>query len=465
MKAEELAHLIGTLSKAELTIVEEHIDGKAKLLNVYKGLIIGRSDAEISASIYTERAGNKYYQLKSRLLQVVLKVLAISNSNSHYNTKAYTNKQNIRQLIIDSEILYSRGLSQEGDRILKKAEAIALRYQYHVELYTIYDLLLKHKGKRSGIEFFEQVQEKKVAALHRLETLSNATYEYSKLMLPDYQKLNYLYEKEVYSALKELESLTKSDNIDEVKSMAYRARAYYSHINGDYDDALNSAIKFKELVSTSTVLKSNSNIAGASMQLAIIYTLTTRHKLAIAETDIALKHFVKKSMNELNVLNIRFVSGFVGNEIQLMKETLESAKANPFLKKSDYHQGLWEIRKAQYLFRSNSFVECAQLVNNSSALNNDKFEWRPGLDLFLVYLYVLSNDFDIAEYRLRALRRKYSSKLKDRSSQLYWTYKLLSSCLRLDRRNLEWEEPEVAYDPFKFNILSISEMRVGLDID
>lgn len=440
----DLLEIIGTLKKSEIIKINKYYKSDIKFsLNkkykLFQGIVDGQILTNIDASqiVYGEtRSSVKLTRLIERLIKDILYIISLENGKSTFNSEYFRARHEVQQLLIDAEIMFGRGLSDIGFKLLKKIYNKSIKYELTNEQLIIIDLMQKQIGQIRGSKKYKEYSLKKNFVLKQIELKNKAFETYYDIMLPHvFSGKDIQYKEGGYELVKKLELLYNESESREVYSLMLRSKVfYYSHIK-DHKEALNAGKQFLTLVKTDSILKSKSNLGGAYMQLSLISLYNLEYDESLNFIKKALSNFNTGTSNELRAKNIEFVLYSITGKLELMTEILIKVKNKDVLKHDKYMRDMWFLREATYLFLKGKYQESLTYIQGCAELIEDKSGWRIGLKLLELMCIVELRLFNWFDFRLDSLYRLLlSTKTKD-TGRLKVILVLLKN---LQKKNFEW---------------------------
>jgi tetratricopeptide (TPR) repeat protein len=349
-----------------------------------------KSDEEACKIIYNKKPNAAYSQLKKRLKTDILNILLLQDSKSRFNTPFARAEFDARRMIIEGDILISRGISKEGVKILEKAAEIAVEYELFNEYSLANDILLSHLSYKNGVKEYEKYHGKIKNSLSSLEKFLKSKDYYHKILVPNIFNLNKETELIAFckQAMKELKSDYETTSSSRIGYYYYYVSIFYFNMIKDYRNAYAAAQNFLKIIVEHKPIQSKRNVADAYLQIGYIALQLGDYKSAIKNTENALKNFKTGLINELTTLEVLFLSCYYDSDWKKSHDILNRALNHPKLHSNQFLPAKWNYYKTCLLFKEKKFAEATHALNDCAELLNDRTGWLYGykmMDILLAF--------------------------------------------------------------------------------
>lgn len=414
---DKIIQLVKTLNPNEIRAIKRyfasssktHINHRQLLFNnILNGKVI---DEKTGYKIIGRQTGDSaFIMLKKRLKDDILKVLVTEEGTKKFNSNYFEARYKCRLMIIEADLLLSKGVFLLGEEILKKSLALAEQYELTNEALILYDLLQAHFGIKAGPEKYLEYSIKNKNHLILSQKKFEAQDYFRQLTMPQRfsTNKNYLFKEQSALASKELEKLANESNSDEIKSWYLRSNIFYFHTIGDYISAREFASDFLDLANRSPVLNSKDNIGGAYMQLSIVNLLIGNYSEAFKCADNATKYFVKQSMNQVNAFGFLFLSAIYDKQFEVALSIVNKVSKFKTIEQYKTIEAKWNYYKANLLFAQGKFDDALALLQRENELISDKSGWRLGFKILGMMCIVELGNYDWLDFRIETFRKLLS---------------------------------------------------------
>ncbi|MBK6730937.1 MAG: hypothetical protein IPG60_08215 [Bacteroidetes bacterium] len=414
---EKIIQLVKTLNPNEVRAIKRFFASSSRTQINHRQLLFNNI---LNGKVNDENTGSKtigrtsgdpaFIMLKKRLKDDIMKVLVTEEGSKKFNSKYFEARYKCRLMIIEADLLLSRGVSLLGEEILKKSLVLAEQYELTNEALILYDLLQAHFGIKAGPEKYLEYSNKNKNHLVLSQKKFEAQDYFRQLTMPQIfsTNKNYLYKDQSALASKELEKLAIESNSDEIQSWYLRSNIFYFHTIGDYISAREYATDFLDLANRSPVLNSKDNIGGAYMQLSIVNLLIRNYNEAFKFAENATKYFVKQSMNQVNALSFLFLAAIYDKQFDSALTIVK--KVSEFKSITQYKsiEAKWNYYKANLLFAQGKYDDALALLQRENELISDKSGWRLGFKILEMMCIIELGYYDWLDFRIETFRKLLS---------------------------------------------------------
>ncbi len=427
----KLKEVVLQLSKENYIEIEKNfIKNKADrflfLLHSYK-------NSQISDKQIMEKLGissNSFYVLKSRLYDKIQESLSCD---------IYIDQEKTIKLLLQVPNLCLNSPRETAVAYLLKLEKELLRYHMHNELMVVYSALKKMNLNSDKYYRYSQLYNKQVSFGLSLEKAEDTLADFCRLLSQyDFSKSDDLFDRLCFlkKEINDIYALCNSrqfeliKNLIEIQLNLFCEKASYFEV--DVDELIqHTRIIFDELPITLTHKK---------WEIVLDY-LSFEYYYSIRSTKLAHQYFekVNSQMSNLFLFNhIGLVSKFLNTKIRFSVEyrkhekfpaTLDTDKI--LFDSNDTHvQISMRIYNATVLFYGKKYkaaIDALVSIQNEYVFKDFFYEFL-NVNLFLLYLYIQSGEFEQAQLYLKMLNRR----IKMEGSQKYLHVLYLLKAFDLD---------------------------------
>jgi tetratricopeptide (TPR) repeat protein len=412
---ESLSAIISNLSPGELKLVRHFYKLKdfgeyrkrVQLLDlvVRNNITSNQQAAEMLG--YSISNISSFKHLKTRLKADVLCVLLMQECSAKFNTPYAQATFDCRRNLMQGEILLSRGLYVEALDLLGKAARIAGKFELFAEALQIEDLRRNHIASRGNIRDFEDACNSIDENYARLGKVMTAKRYHYEITTPALHRLQRDTAYKVDTILNDLSVENKPADSSRVKLYNHLSSINYFTFIRDFENAQAYAVDLLHSVENDPVVKSKSNQAGVNMELANIYLNTGNYEKAITHASKSVDLFKPGLINQLHAQVALFFAFFRNNDFKNAGKILKAASNHRLIKSQ---QDLLMVSRLQLLratlaFQSAQYDECMLILRENTEETREKEAWLPGYFLLELLVLVEKKSFDLAFYRIEALRK------------------------------------------------------------
>jgi hypothetical protein len=463
MALSNLTQLIHGLKTGEVQLIRNYYSSMVTLKDATKRLQLfdiiksdkKATDELASQKLYKCKPNSAYSQLKRRLKEDVLNILLLQDSKRRYNTPFARAEFDTRRMIIEGDILISRGLSLEGVKLLKDASFLAESYELFNELIMANELLLGHFPAYKSAKQYNAYLSKIKLGKSNLEKCLYAKECYHKVLIPNLFKLNQekLFEKFAKEALVKLKTDFEETNSAKMGYYFYHISIAYNNLIKEYKSALKYAELFLKLNKESKVVHTKRAVAEAYYQISFINLQLKNYKVASLNAEKAISNLKSGLSNELTTLELLFLAHFYNNDAKKAEQVLQRALTHPKLNSNKFLPAKWHYYKACYLFKQKKFNEANDAMSNCTYLLEDKTGWLYGYRILDIMITLECNEAFLVDSKVANFKKIIGKQKNINSSRAKTTLKILDT---LVKRHYEYK---LIYKSQKANILTLQEAK------
>jgi tetratricopeptide (TPR) repeat protein len=384
LKAGEV-HLVRLYYKMQVTseVLKRHL-----LFDLIKNKQV-KTDEEACKIIYNKKIPYPAYsQLKKRLKSDILNILLLQDSKSRFVTPYAQAEFDVRRMVMIGDMLITRGITNEGIKVLQKAAKLSEEYELYSENIVVNDLLVGEVFSKSEIKNYHLLQDKISKSALKLNAIIKAKDYYNKIRVPTLFKLNeeIKFKNFVKNAVDDIKIEYDKTSSVKVAYYYYYIQVLYNNLIKDYSNALIYAKKFLEIINNNKCIYSKRAIAAAYLQIGFISLQLGDYKLAIKNTEHALKNFKSGLINELTSLEVLFLACFYDENWPRARQILDRALHHPKLHSNEFLPAKWHYFRTCLLFKEKKFEEATHALNDCTRLLDDRTGWLYGFKIMDILL-------------------------------------------------------------------------------
>lgn len=411
---ENLTLIVHSLKKGEILFIRNYYKFMIRQLDNGKKLALFNliktnneiTDEIAAKTIFNTKPSSAYSHLKRRLKEDILNLLLTQDSKRRFVTPDAQAEFDARRLIIQGDLLISRGITNEGIKTLEKAVLLSKKYELFHENVIANDILLMHLSIKNGIKTYNQLHGIIFENGQNALNLAKAKNYYNKILSPHLFKLNDEEEQIAFAkeAKNELAKSFKKSNSAKIGFYYYYISVFYFNLIKDYETAHLVCEKFMQLILSSRAIYSKTSLAAARLQLAYISLQLHQFSNAIKEAEIAIISFRKGLINELTTIEILFLANFYSNSNKT-DYYLNEALQHPKLSSNNFLPAKWHFYKTWLFFKRKKYDEANIALNYCMMLNEDKTGWLYGFRILDIMISLEVNEAFLISSKLANFKR------------------------------------------------------------
>lgn len=418
---DNLAALVKSLSPGERTLIKHFY--KLREFGEYRkrGLLLNhlqstkfKTEKELAQAVGYKTVNTSYHNLKSRLKSDITSILLLQEPSAKFNTPYAQAVFNCRRAILTGEIILNRGIYNEGINLLKKASKIAEKFELFAEQIIIDDTLRNYHAASSSNQEVQQTTasiEHNYGQLGKMMQSKKSLYESIFNCLPSeyVEDMSLEYGK---SSGAEVESTASDSNSIRISFYNRLSKVNVLNSRGEFQKALKCALEIQHIAENDPIIMSKANQAGIHLEIATIYLKCANYSKAIHHAEIAKTMFKNGMVNNLKALTILFYSQAHSKMCAAAANTLEEIMTSNCLKEPGFSKLLQKIHlvNAWFHFTHGETKRSATSLKICSEISKEKSAWSEGFILLECMLLIEKRSFDIAIYKLEALKKNISRK-------------------------------------------------------
>jgi tetratricopeptide (TPR) repeat protein len=422
-----LIKLIGTLKPSELKWVDQYYELRSgnegeKRGKLFRMVSSGEkyTNEEAMKVLYGKKSPSAFSQLKMRLKNDLLDLLALQHSQSNKSGQSKAVFE-CRKAINHGGVLIDRGLYQEAVPILLKASALARKNELFAESILIDELMRSRipdsvgvigngeKDETDGINIqslkmllTENIKENAVSldTTRAAKSSHKAVEEVSSGKVCEPEKLDDSKEK-----LEQLKGDYDSTKLSGVGFFYYLSAVKFCIYENDYERALDYAYRLLEMLDGNETLSTPSNIAKVNMEIAIILVNLDRVEYAKEYSKVAITIMKEREILSMSALEGLFFAYFNTDRLDEAEAVRKEVMALPMVKESELMSSKWNYLEAGIQFRAGNFKEVLKLLRQNNRFLRKDNEWFLGYYVLEMMTMVEVEDLDFFYYKAEAFKK------------------------------------------------------------
>ena len=381
------------------------------------------------------KAEHTFARLKLRLKNDILNILLLQGASVKSRSRHDMAIFDCRRMLIQGEILMSRGIYSEGIAILQKASCLAQKNELFAEQILIDELCRNYSLSKSGEQEFMAFMnriERNTALLERAQFAKYFHYEMTASRL--FKRRN----PPVAEWKTKLELIRKDyEQSQSVKIGFYyhlSALNYYREIN-DFEQSLSFGLLLLKNAEVNEILKTPFYSAKINIELAKCYLLTGEYDQAIRHVGISGQHVQKDSLNEMATLEILLHCYLMKQEFREVSNILDAAFTKVRMQPDEFIYSKWHFLKAGVEFRMGKAPGALKSLKECGGLLRDKSGWLLAYNLFEAVCRIEAGNLEWFEYRAEALKKIMQRYNRDQDNGQQVRFEIMYKVLRTLHKN------------------------------
>ena len=434
---------------------------------------------ELKLLVGDDTTDQAFYKSLTRVKEKLLESLILDSNirESDKQSDMFVNSVLSKKKMMQAVVLYSRGLENEGRRLLERLINQGKKYELYDELYEAIHWVRNENGLRYGQKKYDRYTEELLSirkcrdGLYEARNLYYDYYLYSDRNGAVTEKQNRA-EKTV-SRLKAIVNATKSDR---VRYFYFLMLSELYALNKDARKTDKLASNLLSLLNNSPALKIDLKMGVAHSDIADMMLSCGKWQEALSHAHRAKKYIEEDSYNFLVVEDIQIRALLLtGDNVRAMQiaEKLND-KNNEHV--SPLIQCKYDYYKACALFRSKKYGESIQILSGLNELKKDKYCWNVVIRILVILNFIELRNYDVAENEIDSFR-KYMKRVTKRKkvSPRYaavaemllalrsngWDFEKTASMNRASMLDLTSDSHDFRWDPKSPELIQFNEWFEG----
>lgn len=373
---------------------------KLKLLNLIlkSNNLSNHAGAQI---LYNKKPNSTFSQLKRRLKNDLLQFIFLFESEEEESTeKIDTAKIKCTNLILQSDILKNRELFEESLNVLKKAEALAQKYEFFDLLLTINDRMVIYYKMSGEFKQLDKCRKKIKRNQDYLNLYIQMKYFYQEVKLFEFhgfindndRKQNSL--ENWKSITSKLDRVNYNNHVSSIKYWHLKVLMQFQIFNKNYIEAHKLAINSKDLIEENQYLFPDLYKAKVYLDIAKINVYLKEYDISLKMAKKALQtkenkdhikvrayelffyvYMVKGEYNDaLNVIlhSEKFYMNNVNNDL---KYKWFYFKANVKFMQEDYSDSMKCLQQINLAKYDRNFIICYKILELMIIAEFEDYSW------------------------------------------------------------------------------------------
>lgn len=384
--------LLKNLSKNEVRLLRAYLASKALDSNNDKRLILldvvlknkNQDDRTVARMVgYTGSHEKSYINLKSRLRNDVLDMLMLQERGGAFETAFAQAAFDCRKMLMQGEMLLSRGVYDLGAELLEKSLTLARQYELHSEFIAIADVLRNHAAAAGDLDAFAGLSELMDEAQSSLSRVLRAKQMHYEIVLPGLMKADTIssYREQGNTLLSRLESQGKRSTSSRIAFYHHlSALNFYSNLH-EFPEALRFGKKLLKQVTEDPLMSSDANCAGVNMELAGVCLNTGDYESAVLHAGKAVEMFRSGMVNQLQAMIILFFAHFRNGDCDQAETVLNKAFAHRQSDADPLLRSRLHLMQSALHYCRRELKHCVSHLSESQPLVKSRDVWFPGVFL------------------------------------------------------------------------------------
>jgi hypothetical protein len=421
-----IKNLVSKLKREELKSLLKYLryyqdgsgDSKGKGVQLIEAVINepGCTQKEVQLSLYGKENYHAFNKLLNRTKDKIYEVLLFDqNLSKHYYSERNRVVFEIRKKLLQSEVLYFRGMTDDLNSFQNKIISRAKEYEIYDSLIEALQAKQRYLGFRFGIKAQKVIEGDIVFFEECRVALQKARSAFNNIGV----KINQSTTSDDYK--EELKQLLDILQKDYMKTKSSRIRYYYlflktewMHIQNDYRSAELTLQSLFELITDNVSLHNRILKADILMNLS-------NNEIYLGQFPLAIQNILEaKSLYDLDSVNydmaseIEFNAYFYGGDFSKSEELIEKiyhssrTAQTPFL-----------FSKRAYLFACLKTIKgeienSNELLNEVKEIQKDKEGWNLHIRILKIINRIELNDLESADLKVLSLEKFIKRILKFR---------------------------------------------------
>lgn len=376
--------------KKRLALLEILLEGKVM------------NDKEVAAKIYGGSPNSAFSHMKRRLKEDLLNFLLIQDSSKQFKSKKTRDWIDVNKMIIQGEILLSRGIFGEARKIFEKALMISEENELLSEVIRIKIKMRESFGSREGLPEYLKYSSGVDIYLEEFVTFSKVRDFFFKVRLPNVFETNKLQLVGEYeSIILELRDRIKGSSLDSTKFFYFLSEITFWELKRDYSQAIYFAENLKKLIESSPRYKSSKNdIAGANMTISNLLILKGDYSQAEDYAKIAMDNFIIGRANELRAMEFLFFALLRQEKYEKALDIVEQALLHDQIEKNLITKGKWLFFKSATYFNLADVNISLSILRENTYILKDKTGWVLGYRILEMMIAIENRDYYLVTFLL-----------------------------------------------------------------
>lgn len=446
---ENIINLVKNLQTGEIKLLRHFYrfqeDNDAKKINLLFDLAVKSKackkpedmDRVAMEQLYRNhaKAGYTFARLKLRLKSDILNILLLQGASVKSRSRHDQAILDCRRMLIQGEILMSRGIYNEGIVILEKASCLARKHELFAEQILIDELCRNYNLSKSDEQEFTAFMKRIEGNTALLEKAQFAKYFHYEMTASRLFKRG---QPPVDEWKGKLEKIRKDyEQSGSVKIGFYyqlSALNYYREVN-DFEQSLAFGLQLQKSMSTNDILKTPYYSARVNLELAKCYLLTGEYDQAVRHVGLSGQCLQKDSLNEMTSLEILLHCYLLKQDFREVSTILDAAFTKVRLQPDELIYSKWHFLKAGVEFRMGNAPGSLKSLKECNGLLKDKNGWLLAYNLFEVICRIESGNQEWFEYRAEALKKIMQRYNKDQCGEQKLRFEIIYKVLRTLHKN------------------------------
>ncbi|MFI5171373.1 MAG: hypothetical protein ACHQFW_03230 [Chitinophagales bacterium] len=433
-----ITQLIKSLSPREVKLFKRYYaigpKSESNLKNKLFDIILNHDllGDEDAARLISKKDDNSFKMIKQRLEQDILKFLLWEHDPIDTMSKAVKARGTCRLLMIQVEILMSKGLYTIADQKLLKAERLARKYDLTQDSILIKEFMARSVVLTGGAKFYKKFKDSALEDFRIIKEKFDAQDHYRKLTRPIQfiaaKKLNYIEQARI--SVEQLKELSERNNSLDIKTWYLKSQTYYNHLIDNYKESKRHLLEELELANSNPKLFPSDSWGGIYSRLAIVSVYMGDFFETLEYVQLAEKYFYKESNNHLRVLHCAFQAYLYMGDYDKARAVILKVKKFKIVKPGSFNYYNWLYYEAIVNFKIGDYKSTLNILQRNSDLTADKTGWRVGFKIVEMMCIIEMQNYDWLDYRIEAFRKLIKSIKNENMSRATVIYELIKKLVK-----------------------------------
>ena len=365
-----------------------------------------KEEAFYAQKLYGKEPDNTFRVTKSRLKRMLENVLLNDKSLNSYSSAAINARLQTRKKLLQGEILLGRGAYQASKNLLQQVISTAKKYDLTDVLFQAELLLYRHNTILTSVKEHEKRTQALINSNDTITQINEATilhYHISNLLLHKTPKPEEL--AQIRKHIDRMAAIAEETDHPLIRSMYYLTENYFFQIKGDFQQALDFAYKYLDILQKEASIHSPSKVISAYVQLAKISIQLGNNVEARQFCKLVFEGYPEDGMNYLVGLELTFRLAFYTQEYQEALSYIQSAFANKNMEASKLLAAKWHYFHACVLFQIGDFNQAYHKLNETTPLLSDKYGMNISIRVLEIMILFELGHIDLLETKILNMRQ------------------------------------------------------------
>ncbi len=383
-----------------------------------------RNNQEACQKIYHHKADSAFCHLKKRLEEDLLNFILLASPSRSDQDQSSKEEIQCGKTLLQSKILLSRGVQDQGISLLQKTSKLADKYEFPGHKLAAFDILRKYQGIKPGLKTRKYYSDHINKAFDTFRKILKA--KEVKYATQESNNQNNFDSKKFKKNKLELMS-NQYDPAGSKRAYFWYEMAIIEHYFGEHNfqAAKSFTMHLIKYIKSEPVLDSSAKKAEVYLKLAESYIQLGEYDRAVNPANKALSLYTAGQREYLGALRVLFFANFRNGDFNDAGHVVNLA-TNHEHQTSQFSQK-WLLYQAALKFSMGEHREVGKKLNCVRQLNRADTAWCMGHRLLELLNILELQDYDWFEYKIESFRKKLFSVKSGICSRLPKIYVLLKT--------------------------------------